>query len=185
MSDESARAPRSPAGTEAVEVVDAAGEVVGIVSRAEMRAGNLRHRSVGVAVVDGQDRLVVHQRADWKDVWPNRWDVGFGGVVGVGESWEEAAERELAEEAGIGGELVELGIDAYDDDEVSMVGRLYLIRHDGPFHFADREVVAEERVRLDDLQGWLEDGRELCPDSLAMIVPRILDWWADHRPAGT
>jgi isopentenyldiphosphate isomerase len=175
--------PRSPSGTEGVEVVDAEGEVVGIVNRAEMRAGNLRHRGVGIAVVDAADRLVVHQRADWKDVWPNRWDVGFGGVVGVGESWEEAAHRELTEEAGIDGELIELGTDAYADDDVSLVAKLYLVRHDGPFHFADREVVAKERIPLDHLQAWLDDGRALCPDSLAMIVPRILVWWSEQRDA--
>lgn len=179
--DESDTTPRSPAGTEAVEVVDADGDVVGIVNRAEMRAGNLRHRSVGIAVVDADDRLVVHKRADWKDLWPNRWDISFGGVVGVGESWEEAAQRELSEEAGIDGELEELGAGAYDDEDVSEVARLYLVRHDGPFHFADREVVAEERVPLDDLRSWLDNGRELCPDSVAMMVPRLLVWWAYQR----
>ena len=163
MREQADSTPRSPSGTEGVEVVDAEGEVVGIVNRAEMRAGNLRHRGVGIAVVDAADRLVVHQRADWKDVWPNRWDVGFGGVVGVGESWEEAAHRELTEEAGIDGELVELGTDAYADDDVSLVAKLYLVRHDGPFHFADREVVAKERIPLDDLQAWLDDGRASAP----------------------
>ena len=55
--------------------------------------------------------------------------------------------------------------------------------HDGPFHFADREVVAKERIPLDDLQAWLDDGREVCPDSLAMIVPRVFAWWAEQREA--
>ena len=62
VSDQSDSTPRSPSGTEAVEVVDDDGEVVGIVNRAEMRAGNFRHRSVGIAVVDSEDRIVVHQR---------------------------------------------------------------------------------------------------------------------------
>ena len=145
-----------------------------------MRAANHRHRSVGIAVVDGAGRLVVHQRADWKDVWPSRWDVGFGGVVGVGESWEEAAHRELLEEAGVDADLTDLGEGTYEDGDVRMVGRLYLARHDGPFHFADREVVAEDRVPLDGLRAWIDDGRETCPDSVATLVPRVLAWWADQ-----
>ena len=31
---------------------------------------NLLHRSVFVVVLDGADHVVVHQRADWKDIWP-------------------------------------------------------------------------------------------------------------------
>ena len=84
-----------------VEVVDERGVVVRLATRAEMRAGNLRHRSVAVVVVTGAGEVVAHRRADWKDVWPGRWDVCFGGVVGVGEGWRDAARRELAEEAGV------------------------------------------------------------------------------------
>ena len=63
------------------------GAVVRLATRAEMRAGNLRHRSVAVVVVTSAGEVVAHRRADWKDVWPGRWDVCFGGVVGVGEDW--------------------------------------------------------------------------------------------------
>ena len=87
--------------TELVDQLDEDGAVVGAVTRRDMRAHNLRHRSVAVVVVNSRQELLVHRRADWKDVWPSRWDLAFGGVVGAGEAWEEAARRELAEEAGV------------------------------------------------------------------------------------
>ena len=88
------------------ELVDWVGEddsVLAVVSRERMRRERLLHRAVFVAVLDGSDRVVVHRRAAWKDVWPSAWDVCFGGVVAAGESWDEAARRELAEEAGLEG----------------------------------------------------------------------------------
>lgn len=157
------------AAAELVEVVDEAGTVLEVVPRARMRAERLRHRCTYIVVVDLDGRLVVHQRAAWKDVWPSRWDVAFGGVVGVGEGWGDAASRELLEEAGVVAGLQELGGGSYDDDDVSVLGKVYLARHDGPFTFPDGEVVASERVPLDHIEAWLGT-HEVCPDSLTLAA---------------
>ena len=97
-----------------------------IVTRAEMRRRRLRHRTVFVAVVDADDRrLLVHRRADWKDTAPGWWDIAFGGVVAAGEAWDDAAVRELEEEAGVRAPLEPLGDAAYEDDAVEEVCRVY------------------------------------------------------------
>src|SRR5206468_3881211 len=94
---------------------------------------------------DGR-RLLVHQRAAWKDVWPSRWDVAFGGVLDAGESFADAARRELGEEAGLADlpedAFVHLGEGRYADDEVREVAAVYRVSSDGPFTFPDGEVVA-------------------------------------------
>jgi isopentenyldiphosphate isomerase len=149
-------------------VVAADGTVERIVTRAQMRAGGLRHRCAYIAVLDAADRLVVHQRAPWKDVWPLAWDVAFGGVVGVGEDWHTAAVRELAQEAGVQAALVEVTRMAYDAGAVHVVGVLYLARHDGPFTFPDGEVVAVDRIPIDDVREWVAE-RDVCPDSVAFL----------------
>lgn len=149
-------------------MVDVDGAVVDVVPRARMRAERLRHRCTYIAVVDGSDRLVVHQRAGWKDVWPSRWDIAFGGVVAVGEGWLDAAKRELREEAGIATELSLLGSGSYEDDDVAVIGHSYLTRHDGPLEPADGEVVAVDRVALTDLDAWLAE-HPTTPDSVALV----------------
>lgn len=160
---------------EPVEVVDEHGTVVRVVTRAEMRAHNLRHRTVAVVVVTGAGEFVAHRRADWKDVWPGRWDVCFGGVTAVGEDWVEAARRELAEEAGVevaGAALRELGDGSYADADVVAFSRVFVTVHDGPFRPADGEVAELVLVPLTDLDGWLA-GRELCSDAAAIVVPLL------------
>ncbi len=161
-----------PAG-ELVEVLDEAGAVIRVTTRAEIRAGNLRHRCTYIAVVDGEGRLVVHQRAGWKDVYPGYWDLCFGGVCGVGEEWEASAARELAEEAGIVGAVLRpLGAVAYDADDGHIVGRAYLARWSGPVTCPDGEVVAVDRIGLADLGRWLAS-RPVCPDSAAEVAPLL------------
>jgi isopentenyldiphosphate isomerase len=163
------------AGDELVEVVDEAGTVVRLATRAEVRAANLRHRSVAVVVVTGAGELVCHRRAGWKDVWPGRWDVCFGGVAAVGEDFATAARRELAEEAGVevpASALRLLGSGSYEDGSVSWLGPIFAVTHDGPFRPADGEVAELVLVPLAGLDAWLA-GRELCDDSAAVVVPRL------------
>ena len=133
---------------------------------------NLRHRTVFVVVVNHAGELLVHKRAAWKDVWPGRWDLAFGGVCAPGEPWEVAAARELDEEAGAHAELLYLGQDAYEDDEVRELARIYLARYDGPFSFTDGEVTAIAWVPPLELPSWIER-HQLCPDTRALVMPRL------------
>jgi len=167
---------------EPVEVVDEHGAVERVATRAEMRAGNLRHRSVGVVVRHPtRAALLAHRRAGWKDVWPGRWDICFGGVCGVGEDALAAGLRELAEEAGVvarPGELRELGRGAYEDDDVRAFATVFEIRHRGPFTFADGEVVEVRWVAIDELERFLDEHPH-CPDSAA-LVRSIRPWGTDR-----
>ncbi len=163
-------------GDELVEVVALDGSVERIISRREMRAAHARHRAVSVVVLGTDGRVLIHQRAPDKDVWAARWDIAFGGVVAVGESWDDSARRELAEEAGlVDVELVEVGRGSFDDAEVSMVSRVYVTISDGPFVFVDGEVIDTAWTTIGELDATIErltvDQTEFCPDSLAVVAP--------------
>jgi isopentenyldiphosphate isomerase len=84
-----------------IEYVDAHDHVLGQVSRREVHLRNLRHRSVHVAVVNQHDQLWLQQRVATKDATPGCWDLSATGHVDPGESYLEAAERELEEELNI------------------------------------------------------------------------------------
>lgn len=161
------------AAVQQVEHIDQDGNVIEIVTRAEMRARSLRHRSVYIAVVSSNDELLVHKRADWKDVFPGAWDLAFGGVCDVGEDWEPSAHRELLEEAGIAGTLVDLGPVSFEAPGVALVGRYYGCQHDGPFAFDDGEVTDSQWVALDELATFVS-ANEVPPDSEAIITEASL-----------
>lgn len=159
-------------GSELVEEVDADGTVLRVVTRAEMRAERLRHRTTFVAVVDSHGRLLVHQRSPLKDVWPSRWDLAAGGVAAVGEAWADGARRELAEELGIDAPVEDLGRGRYDDDDVKTVAAIFVARHDGPYRFADGEVVDARWVTAGELADLLAS-EQFCPDSVALVLPLV------------
>lgn len=164
------------AARELVDIVDEHDRVVDVVPRARMRAERLMHRSVFIAVVHPDGRLLIHQRSAHKDIWPEWWDIAVGGVVGAGEGYDEAARRELAEEVGIVDPAPEPLDDGtarrYVDTEVALMGRCYRVVHPGPFRFADGEVVQARFVDRDELTHLIATERFL-PDSLALLAPLL------------
>jgi 8-oxo-dGTP pyrophosphatase MutT (NUDIX family) len=162
------------AGDELVDLVDERDEVVEVVTRAELRArgASVRHRAVYVAVTTTAGELVVHRRADWKDVYPGYWDVCFGGILAAGETWDDAARRELLEEAGIDARPELAGTASWSAADTNLNARIYRATHDGPYTCPDGEVVEVTTVPLADLPAWLE-GRDVCPDSVDLVLPHL------------
>lgn len=62
-------------GDELVDIVDLDDGVVGVVTRAEMRARNLRHRCGEILVRDPAGAVFVHRRTDTKDLYPGMRDM--------------------------------------------------------------------------------------------------------------
>ncbi|MCZ9338028.1 NUDIX domain-containing protein [Streptomyces sp. TRM76130] len=91
------------AADEILDIVDEHDRVVGRAPRGEAYARGLRHRCVFVQVRDARGRIFVHRRTAWKLVFPSLHDMFVGGVVGAGESYDDAALREAAEELGVSG----------------------------------------------------------------------------------
>ncbi|MFE0422655.1 NUDIX hydrolase [Streptomyces sp. NPDC058953] len=88
---------------ELVDIVDDADRVTGRATRGEAYARGLFHRVAFVLVRDGRDRVFVHRRAADKRVFPSRYHMFVGGVVGAGETYDDAALREAEEELGVEG----------------------------------------------------------------------------------
>jgi 8-oxo-dGTP pyrophosphatase MutT (NUDIX family) len=87
--------------SELVERVDARDRVLGVVERGEAIRRRWLHR-VATSICRNRDgRFLVHRRAEELSRFPGHYDVCFGGAVGVGESYEAAAARELEEELGV------------------------------------------------------------------------------------
>lgn len=118
---------------ELVDVIDEDDRVVATVTRADVRARLLLHRVASTMVFRLDGRLLVHRRTETKDVFPGMFDCFVGGVVGAGESYERARDRELAEEMAIvGAPPVELFTHRYESSEDRSLSRMYAVTWDGP-----------------------------------------------------
>lgn len=158
---------------ELVEHVAPDGSVIEVVTRARMRAENLRHRSVAIIVQATDGRLLVHRRADDKDVYPGWWDLAAGGVVTAGEDDDVAAERELAEELGITDVTpTYIASCTHEDERARERCRVYRVVHDGPYRFDDGEVTEARLVDHAGLTELIATGRVL-PGSVAMLLPLV------------
>jgi len=158
---------------ELVDIVDEHDQVVGTVTRRQMRRDRLRHRAVFIVVRSTIDEVLIHRRSDAKDLWPGWWDLAAGGVVVAGETYEQAAGRELAEELGVEDvPPVWCGRGAYEDDHVRELAMIYSVVHDGPFRFADGEVVEAQYVSVAELDERVAADRFL-PDSVALVRPLL------------
>ncbi|MEV4110631.1 NUDIX domain-containing protein [Nonomuraea sp. NPDC049695] len=87
---------------ELIERVDDLDRVLGTVDRGEAERRGWLHRIATTICRDEVGRILVLRRSERHTRFPGHYDVLVGGAVGIGESYEEAAARELAEELGVG-----------------------------------------------------------------------------------
>lgn len=86
---------------ELLEVVDLRDRIVRLASRKEIHHNNLMHRAVHVFVFDSAGSLFVQRRSSRKDTHPLKLDSSAAGHVDPGETYLQAALRELYEELSI------------------------------------------------------------------------------------
>ncbi|MFJ6013083.1 NUDIX hydrolase [Streptomyces sp. NPDC092952] len=87
---------------ELVERVDDQDRVLGVaVSRQRAIREGWLHRVAVTVCRDGRGRILVHRRSEQVSRFPGLHEVEVGGAVSAGESYEQAAARELAEELGV------------------------------------------------------------------------------------
>ena len=117
---------------EPVDVVDEDDRVVATVSRGEVRRRRLLHRCTYVLVRNSAGDVLVHRRTEIKDVFPGAYDMFTGGVLAAGESYDDCASREAAEELGVtGADLRFLFKHRYRGEHGQSWGAVYEARWDG------------------------------------------------------
>jgi isopentenyldiphosphate isomerase len=154
---------------EIVAIVDEHNNVVGAVTRREIRARRLPHRSTYILVFNSRGELYVQKRTMTKDVFPGYYDPAAGGVVLAGESYKESAVRELAEEMGIRNVLLLRLFEFYFADEATRVwGGVFSCVYDGELILQEEEV---EYIRLMTIEEILRRAEKeaFTPDGLYVL----------------
>ena len=123
---------------ELFDAIDDHDQVVGTTDKVAAHAKRQLHRAVAVYVFDEKKRLYVqlHKKS-------GRYDHSVGGHVSKGETYEQAARREAAEELGIRQHLSQLAIFLSDEgDRLHMFGLFSCVANE-EWRFAPNDEVDE------------------------------------------
>jgi len=155
---------------EILDIVDENDHVIGQAPRGEVYAKGLRHRAVFIQARDAGGRLFVHRRTPVKLIYPSLYDMFVGGVVGAGESYDDAALREAEEELGVSGlprpvPLFRFMYEAPDGGQ-SWWSSVYEVRCELPVHPQVEEIDWHDFLTDDEVERKLGEW-EWVPDGLA------------------
>lgn len=128
---------------EVFDVVDLDDKVIGEATRGQTHNNkNLIHRSVGIAVFNRRGKIFLQRRSMTKDTDALLWTISCSGHVLKGENYQETAYRELTEELGIEGSVLNFLIKYifYGEKETEMV-TLYKINYDGEIALQTEEIL--------------------------------------------
>jgi 8-oxo-dGTP pyrophosphatase MutT (NUDIX family) len=157
-----------PPAEEQVQIVDRQNRISGSIARSIMRREGLTHRASYILVFNDKNEFFLQKRTMTKDIYPGYWDVAAGGVVLAGESYEESARRELAEELGIAAPLTFLFDHYYEDLHNRVWGRIFRCRHEGPFALQVEEVAFGRFISIDDALA-LSLNEPFTPDGVEIL----------------
>jgi len=142
---------------EIFDVVDEHDCVIGAEPRGVVHVNNLRHRAVHILIFNATGELFLQRRSVWKDRNPGLWDSSAAGHVDTGETYLQAAHRELREEIGI--EVATLtAIGRHRPSEANGHEFIEVFRacHEGPFTLAPTEVETGAFFSLEKIRTWTQ-----------------------------
>ncbi len=163
---------------EILEIVDENDTVIGTATREEIHRFGYLHRSVHVFVFDHKGRLFVQRRSATKDRHPLKLDSSAAGHVDPGESYFDAAKRELFEELGITDGIEHLlNVAACDITDNEHVG-LFAAFTDAIPQINESEVLSGSFMSPDELELDIESNS-------SDYVPAFVHLWIKFRQSGS
>ncbi len=159
---------------ELFDIVDCEDVVIGQETRARVHADDLMHRAIHVWVTNKRGDLYLQKRSRLKDKSPGLWDSSVSGHLDHGESYEQAARRELTEEMGIHfpaenilNEVLRLEPSQENGWEFF---RVYTVTHrGGGVRFPAAEIEAMMPFTYEQIRRWMDQD----PDNFTPVFTKI------------
>jgi isopentenyl-diphosphate delta-isomerase type 1 len=142
---------------------------IGAGTKQEATEKGIIHRVIRIFIMNSKGEILLQKRSDNCITSPGKWDQSVGGHVDEGESYDEAAYRELKEELGIEGvELQEItkyyseGEHLQNKNQFKRFNTIYTGGYDGEFILDPEEVSEVKWISPTELEAWIErDPNEL------------------------
>jgi 16S rRNA (adenine1518-N6/adenine1519-N6)-dimethyltransferase len=166
---------------EIFDVCDEHDRVIGQAPRSVVHANAWLHRAVHIFVFNSQGQFLLHRRSAKKDQSPLTYTSSASGHLSAGESYDEAAPREVEEELGLTGPLERLATFPATFETAFEHTVLYrLVTDDAPIPNTE-EIESLEIVSLDEVKRRLAEN----PGEFSSPFRVLLLWYFEHQANAT
>lgn len=151
-------------------IVDEDDHVIGKETRKNCHNQQLIHRSVYIFLHNSNKELFIQKRSMMKDLYPGFYTGSATGHVNYGETYDQAAVRELEEELGIKAPLIRLGkFKSFSliEKEISTV---YLCTYDGEVSINEQEISQGFFLNLQQIEEAINQGKKQFPLGFHMAL---------------
>ena len=149
---------------EQVEIIDTNGNVLKVVTRKESIEKNLCIKGAFVIVDNGSGKYYIQKRSMNKEIYPGLWAAGAGGGVAVGETFEDAAHRELEEELGIKADVRFIFDFSFKSEVSNYKSKIYITVYNGEVTPNTEEIETGKWASKQEIEE-MESNGQLCPDT--------------------
>jgi isopentenyl-diphosphate Delta-isomerase len=149
--------------------------VIGSVERSTAHREQILHRSGMIFLIRTDGKILLQHRSPSKEIFPDCWDSSSSFHVTFGESYEQAARRELSEETGVSAPLSYIGKFSYHVPPENEIVAIFSCKSDDPIRIDPAESAGEsfhtkEEVNViaasEKAAPWLRKGWEMLADSI-------------------
>jgi isopentenyldiphosphate isomerase len=152
--------------------VDEDDNVLGSVERSSSEM--VLHRSGMIFLERSDSRILITHRSPAKRVFPDLYDSSAAFHVTYGETYEQAAERELGEETGVHAPLAFIGKFKHCDPPENQIVAVFVAKSDDEVHLNAESTGGAFRTKdeIDSIVAagrvtpWLRDGWKLAREAL-------------------
>jgi isopentenyldiphosphate isomerase len=160
--------------SEYLDVVDEDDNVIGKETRGDCHAKGKIHRGIHVLVFNSKGEILLGKRSMKKKQYKGLYQ-DIGGHVEAGESYEEAARRELEEETGITCEPEKIRDikKRYKKDNENI--RLFRCLHDGPLKLNIDEFTSAEFIPVDRIESIVKNRKSTLTPGTVLSLSSFLE----------
>lgn len=169
---------------EMFDVVDEADRVTGQASRAEVHRRGWLHRAVHIFLFRHDGRVLIHQRSARKEDFPLVWTSSASGHVDAGETYQQAAERELQEELQVQAPLRYCFTEPASPDTALEHSAVFCCVTDAEVTPDPNEMDAVELVTPQELAKQFEQDPDRFAPSFRLLWTRYRKWLASGTDFG-
>ncbi len=163
-----------------VDLVDDKDKVVDQVIRKNIYSPDNTHRVVNIIVVNPNDEVFIGKRTKDRFHYPGRFQ-DIGGIVESGESYEDSAIKELEQELGITGNLIDLGVFNQRTEVDNSNIATFVLEFDGDLNVDEREFESYNYIRDFELLDNIENKESFFTPATAISLKEYFKYVRTHK----